>query len=143
MVSEKVVAEGHVMRHAVRAFAKDYGIDVYGRGINPVQSKLQALADYAFSIVIESCQCDIYFSEKLIDCFATGTIPIYWGSKNISRYFDMNGVIMFDNVRELFIMLNNLTMDNYYKRLDAVQANFQLCQGYFCPEDYIYHKYLL
>ena len=141
MVSEKVVATGHVMRHAIRAFAKEYGIAVYGRGINPVQSKLQALADYAFSIVVECCQEEGHFSEKLIDCFATGTIPIYWGS-DISSFFDMKGVIVFDNLRDLFTILPKLEMKDYSDRMSSVHENFQRCQNYFCAEDYIYEKYI-
>ena len=41
-----------------------------------------------------------YFNEKIIDCFFSGTIPIYWGTKNISKYFDENGIIFFPNIDE-------------------------------------------
>ena len=32
-----------------------------------------------------------YFTEKLIDCFLTGTVPIYLGPKQVENYFDPNG----------------------------------------------------
>lgn len=30
---------------------------------------------------VENSQDDTYFSEKLLDCFMTGTVPIYWGAQ--------------------------------------------------------------
>ena len=35
-----------------------------------------------FSVCIENDVYDTYFTEKILDCFATGTIPIYKGTKN-------------------------------------------------------------
>ena len=72
-------------------------VDSFGRGFVAVEHKAEALAQYAFSIAIENSQQDTYFTEKLIDCFSTGTVPIYWGTRKISEYFDMRGVIQFDS----------------------------------------------
>ena len=38
------------------------------------------------------------FTEKLIDAFLTGTIPLYWGCPTIGEFFDMDGILLFDNV---------------------------------------------
>jgi hypothetical protein len=43
------------------------------------QAKAAALRDYMFSIVIENAQVGRYFTEKLIDAIALGTVPVYWG----------------------------------------------------------------
>ncbi len=32
-------------------------------------------------IQVENSQIDTYFTEKLLDCFLTGTVPIYWGAQ--------------------------------------------------------------
>ena len=48
-----------------------------------------------FSIVIENSIESDYFTEKLLDCFLTGTIPIYVGTKTTSEYFDTDGIIYF------------------------------------------------
>ena len=39
-------------------------------------NKKDALNDYMFSIVSENDICEGYYTEKITDCFATGTIPI-------------------------------------------------------------------
>jgi isopentenyl phosphate kinase len=39
-----------------------------------------------------------YYTEKITDCFATGTIPIYYGDRSIGEDFDMNGIIFMDDI---------------------------------------------
>ena len=34
-----------------------------------------------------------YFTEKLLDCFATGTIPVYLGAPDIGKVFNIDGII--------------------------------------------------
>ena len=85
-------------------------IELFGRGHNPLpenheggdyDGKILALKDYAFSLVIENHVQDNYFSEKLLDCLLTGTIPIYHGCKKISEYFNMDGFILFNTEEEV------------------------------------------
>ena len=88
IVSEKTKAPGHKLR---REILEKYGdrLDVYGRGVRPVESKVEALRDYRYSIVVESIRLDGYFSEKLIDCISQGTVPIYWGDPAIGDPDDL------------------------------------------------------
>ena len=46
-----------------------------------------------FSIAIENASYETYFTEKLLDCFATGTIPVYYGAPDIGDYFNKDGII--------------------------------------------------
>ena len=39
-------------------------------------------------------------------------------------------------------MINNLTPDFYYERMDAIKENFERCKQYKSIEDYIYLNYL-
>ena len=47
----------------------------------------KSLRDYMYSVVIECTTDKNYFSEKIIDCFATMTIPIWYGCDNIGELF--------------------------------------------------------
>ena len=71
VVSTKAFLPGHVKRlNFVRAI--EHNIDLFGRGIKELPSKLDGLRDYMFSVAIENVSCDDnYFSEKIIDCFLT------------------------------------------------------------------------
>jgi hypothetical protein len=140
IASDKKITTGHKLRHNIIGRLGDK-MDVYGRGYNPVEKKIEALADYRYSIVIENVAQDNFFTEKLIDCFATGTIPIYWGMPSIGKFFNKKGIITFTSVAELtrkLTLLENNWEKEYDYRKDAIAENFSTCQQYFATEDSIY-----
>ena len=110
-------------------------IDVFGEGRNPIIHKEEGLSEYYFSIVFENDLTKDYFSEKVLDCFALKTIPIYYGIKSLGKYFDENGVIWFDQFN-----LKDLSKDLYYKKIDAVERNYQRIRELKLPEDVILDK---
>jgi hypothetical protein len=115
-------------------------IDFYGRNINPIDYKLKGLKDYMFSVVVENTKKDYYFTEKLIDCFMTGTIPIYWGCPSIGDFFNLKGIIVFDNLLELKDKLKLCTESYYLDNMDAVIDNHNRAYKYLITEDYIYEN---
>eukprot|EP00620_Florenciella_sp_RCC1587_P021099 CAMPEP_0182561832 /NCGR_PEP_ID=MMETSP1324-20130603/4262_1 /TAXON_ID=236786 /ORGANISM="Florenciella sp., Strain RCC1587" /LENGTH=60 /DNA_ID=CAMNT_0024774579 /DNA_START=220 /DNA_END=399 /DNA_ORIENTATION=+ len=50
-----------------------------------------------FHIAIENVKSNGYFTEKLLDCFLTRTVPLYWGCPNIGEYFEVEGMIIIDD----------------------------------------------
>jgi hypothetical protein len=79
---------------------------------------------FQFSIVLENSQQKNYFTEKIIDCLITKTIPIYWGCPNISEFFDTTGWLFFHNFESLLEIINNLDETYYEKFLDVINKNF-------------------
>jgi hypothetical protein len=77
-----------------------------------------------FSLIIENTSERNYFTEKIIDAFQTYTIPIYWGCPNISDYFDDNGIICFSDIDDLMQIIQNITIDDYYSRLESIAYNY-------------------
>lgn len=142
IVSAKKMTHGHMLRHQSVLKFKDK-MDLYGRGYNPVEYKLKCLKDYAFSLTIENTKKDYYFTEKLIDCFMTGTVPIYWGCPSIQKFFNIDGIITFDSVNELSDIIKNLSIDKYNSMIDAIKDNFKKAKEFLIAEDYIYEKYIL
>jgi hypothetical protein len=136
--SGKKFMQGHMLRHAI---AQDFpGIRHYGHGsITPLVNKADGLLSYGFSIVVENDRAKNYFTEKLIDCFACGTIPIYWGCPNIGKYFDLQGIIQFDRITDLPDILARL---DYSKHQAAAIKNQHLARQYVLPEDYMYEHVL-
>lgn len=117
---------GHVLRNAVvENLVNRSDVDCFGRGIRWIESKLEGLADYAFSIAIENCARDYYFTEKIIDCFLTDTVPIYWGCAGIGRYFDTRGMIRFATLDELLAILPTLNFARYQEFVPYARANKQ------------------
>jgi hypothetical protein len=135
--SSKLLCAGHAKRlQYAEKFYRD--VDLYGRGFNPIENKEQGLADYMFSIAIENDQCSGYFTEKILDCFATGTIPVYLGDPDIGIEFNMDGIILLDDN----FSVKDLSVDLYNSKIDAIIDNFNRCMNFFTVEDYIYNNYL-
>jgi len=126
ITTNKAFLPGHVTRLNFVQNIKDR-VDLYGRGIREIPSKLDALHNYAFSVAIENntSKDDYYFTEKLLECFVTGTVPIYHGCPNIGEFFDMSGVLTFSTQEELDDILNNLSEEKYNSMLDSVKVNFK------------------
>lgn len=126
------------------------GVDHFGRGFknelpwsyeyNGIQEsgKLMGLKDYRFSFAFENDNYDSAFCEKLTDCFATGTIPIFWGNPNISDFFDTDGIIIFDSNLDI----NSLNEELYLSKMKSIEINFKLASELMSSEDYIYLNYL-
>jgi hypothetical protein len=140
IASSKNFTDGHAMRHSIIKRFKN--IDLYGRGFNVIDKKLTGLKDYRFSVVVENTKKDYYFTEKLIDCFATGTIPIYWGCPSIDKFFDDRGILSFNTLEELEEILNNLNKELYENKLPYISNNFETAKEYIIAEDYMWEKYL-
>jgi hypothetical protein len=105
---------------------------------------IDSLADYRYSIVIENFVDKRYFTEKLLNCFATGTIPIYIGATDLSE-FNVDGIIQCSTIKDIakFINTNKDNLEDIYNlKMEAVKQNFELCKKYELIEDYIYDNYL-
>lgn len=76
-------------------------------------AKKDPMFDSMFHIAIENTSIANYFSEKLLDCFRTYTIPIYYGCPNIGGYFNIEGIFPVKSVREIIRVCNHLTPDVY------------------------------
>jgi len=117
-------------------------IDMYGRGINEIRCKLDGMKDYKFSVAMENGKFDNYFTEKIIDCFLSGTIPIYYGCDNIGDWFNTDGIISFNTIEELEDIISTLKDSDYEKRLKAVEDNFNRALGEWEDNDRFFNRYL-
>jgi hypothetical protein len=136
--SGKGFTEGHRFRNAImqRQMQINPWIDFFGRGFKPFQTKEEPLADFMFSITMENESYSNYYTEKLMDCFATGTIPIYHGTPKLSDMFNKEGVII---LNENFDP-NSLNEDLYQSKNDAIKENFELCLLHEKSDDVLFQK---
>lgn len=103
-------------------------VDSGGRYLNNigipkgVADKLSFLKDYKFSLAIENVSHEGYCTEKLIESFAAGTVPIYWGAPDIAEYFNPKAFINchdFASVDEVVARIKEIDCDDeeYYRIL--------------------------
>ncbi|MBE3138583.1 MAG: hypothetical protein IMZ63_02070 [Actinobacteria bacterium] len=135
--SDKNFGPGHTIRlNYVKKFRNK--LDLFGRNIKTIERKEEALCDYMFSVTIENDQYETYWTEKILDCFVSGTVPVYLGSPDIGNFFNMDGIILLtDNFDP-----STLSYDRYISMMPAIQDNFERAIKFNNIEDLIYSKYL-
>lgn len=137
IASNKILCEEHVLRQQVVETYK-HKLDLYGKGYNEITDKILGLKEYCFSITMENSTYPIGYTEKIADCFATGTIPIYYGCREIDTIFNPDGIIwLHDDFN-----IDELSFDLYHSKLDAIRDNFNLIKNWPTAEDYIYLHYI-
>ena len=148
IASNKGYTEGHRRRlKVVKAYVDKFGQeDLYGWGLThelPLKEKSRGLADYMFSFACENANYPTYFTEKLTDCFACGTIPVYYGTAGVAQYFNPEGIIFLDqNSPWDNIPWDKLTEEYYESKKDVIKENFEIAQCMRVAEDYMYGNYL-
>lgn len=144
--SDKAMCEIHKKRIALAKFCHNNHLaDVYGKVVGGEYVAIEkTLEEYRFSFAIENSQTDYYFTEKITNCFAAQTIPIYFGARKIGDFFNEDGIIFiteknWDNIESV---LKQCTAQEYTRRLPAIIDNYQRVQQYMNMQDYLYERYL-
>lgn len=125
-------------REAVEFFSLKKDFEFYGRGWNPhhfssyqgeAGSKVETLKNYRYALCYESLhQVKGYITEKIFDCFAAGTIPIYWGASNIDATIPKECYIdrrLFSSNEELAAFLDRLGPEDYASYLKNIEEFLQ------------------
>jgi hypothetical protein len=103
--------------------------------VNPFiqKDKFPLFETYQYSFIIENSSQTNYFTEKLIDCLITKTIPIYYGCPNISEYFDTTGWILLTaptaegRIHEFLSKWQGYTEHSYQQFSQTIEANYKKC----------------
>lgn len=154
IVSEKRALPGHILRHeVVERFNGRAGFEVYGPGYVALprnswghDSKIPALRDATFALAIEALDTGVLISEHTLDCFLTGTIPIYWGSEEALKRcgFDRHGMIIASD-REELTMAVQYALDHgealYEETYTFRVFNWIVAHEFVSTEDWLWRKY--
>lgn len=125
IASTRKICSGHEFRQIIADFSEKNNVDLFGRGRSKeIENKVDGVKDYMFSIAMENSIINTYYTEKILDCFLTGTVPIYWGTNKIGEIFDKRGILHFNNIEELKNILETLSTQKYFEMLPYIQQNF-------------------
>ncbi len=107
-------------------YGKKWEEGVYSsyRGAPP--DKLATIKNYRFSICYENMR-DVkgYITEKIFDCFAAASIPVYWGASNITDTIPKECFIDrrdFSTLDELHAFLKAMTEEEYNGYVERIHA---------------------
>ena len=143
--SAKQMVEGHRIRHDYARKFKDH-LDLFGGACGSPKiggdavhpDKSRGLIPYMFSITMENCRTAFYYSEKITDCFVTGTVPVYWGSDDIFEIFDRRGVLILDDDFDI----GTLSVDLYYDMMPHIETNFAIATSLEGADDLLFDRYI-
>ena len=82
-----------------------------------VKDKLNFIRRYKFNIAVENTDVDGYVTEKIMEPFVAGTVPIYWGNSWVKKEFGEGGYI---NIQDFD------TLDRAVEFIKKVDANDEL-----------------
>lgn len=102
------------------------------------------VAPYRFSVVFENVIDDFFFTEKITNCFACQTIPIYVGAPCIGDFFNLDGIISVrpERVSDLEGICRKATASFYEERLSAVLDNYRRVMDYTHPLTWMLEKHI-
>ena len=86
-----------------------------------IKNKIQFLSSYKFSIAIENSEGDGYITEKIMDSFYSGTIPIYYGDYMVDEFINPKTYILVKGEKDIKEKIEYIKMidndDKKYKSL--------------------------
>lgn len=123
ITSNQKVTNGHRQRmHFLEKIKKIKELDLFGRGIKPIDDKWDVLSKCKYGIAYENYSAPYYWTEKIIDCYLSYTMPIYIGNQAISNYFPKESYIQIDpksvDIEEQIKEI--LKLDLYEKNMDSI-----------------------
>lgn len=81
------------------------------------ESKKETLSNYKFALCFENLAMKGYITEKIFDCFYSGTIPIYWGGNDIEDWIPKDTYIKISDFK------NAKTLSHYLLHLSEEEIN--------------------
>jgi hypothetical protein len=121
-------------------------IDSGGRLFNNigyyVKDKFSFQSKYKFTIAFENSYGNGYTTEKILDAFASGTVPIYWGNPMIYKDFNPKSYINvhnFEDINDLILHIkevdNNSSLFESYIRapifIEGNEPNLEILINFF------------
>ncbi len=72
------------------------------------------------------------------DCFATATVPVYWGADTIAEVFDPSGILWLDDD----FRVGDLSFELYESMLPAVKNNLRILRELESSADRLFRRFI-
>ena len=139
--------QGYIVREEIAALYYARLYDGFGTifGFQVLDRKDAALWPYRFHIAVENVSRRYWITEKVWDCFATRTVPLYWGCEgDMSRFaelgFDIAGIMPWHTIAGLKECLSAIAKHGesmYTDMAAAIATNYAVARRLYCAEVYL------
>ena len=136
VTSTKNFTSGHELRHNIFNFFENVNtindLEIYQHKSPPFHIRRNDFFETSkFHVAVENAKEVNYFTEKLIDCFASKTIPVYYGCSNIGDFFNLDGMIIFNDYDEFLEKIGSVTPSMYDEMQSSIEDNYERCKKYY------------
>jgi len=127
-------------------------IDSLGKYLNNMggklcEDKLKTQSQYKFTIAFENSAHPGYTTEKLIDAFAAGTVPIYWGDPEVTKVFNPKAFINISGYQDIpeaiekikFLDSNDIAYNNMLQEPALLSEEYNLSNMYERLEAFLFN----
>ena len=111
IISNAYITDGFRLNF-IKELNKYKKVDMGGRyknNVGKIKNKIKFLSSYKFSISMENTEADGYSSEKIINSFLSGTIPIYYGDYMIDEFINPDTYILIRGEKDITVFRNLIT----------------------------------
>jgi len=142
ILSNKALTDGHKARLRLAeqiAAALGDAVDVFGIGLDASKfsgrykgiagdhksrCRYNVLVQYQYVLACENAQHNNYFTEKVMDAWLAGAIPLYWGAPNLDKFVPRDSFIALPKSLEnaLSVVLNAVSNPPSSIQIQAVHA---------------------
>lgn len=97
---------------------------VYGKGVNPINDKADAINEFKYHLVIENYIGNHHFTEKIADAFLGESLPFYVGAPNLKDYIPEKSFIQLDIndiEKSAETIINSINNNEFEKRYESIR----------------------
>lgn len=133
--NELYSARREIVQFYSQYYSKD--LDLFGPSWPPIPvykglisgtllDKVDKLKSYKFCYAYENVKNEPgYITEKMLNCFQAGCVPIYWGAPNVLKYIPSSCFIdrrKFSSEAEVYAYIKNMKEEEYNKYIASIKA---------------------
>ena len=140
--SSKTATSAQRARLALVSLLKEQlgdALHVYGRGFNPVDDKMSAIAPYKYHVVLENNYLDNFWTEKLSDAWLGWALPLYLGAPNLNAVCPAAGFVPLP-VGNLEACAQSIISAIESSLWEARQAELALCRNWMLETTNIFAR---
>lgn len=140
--SSKTATSAQRARLALVSLLKEQlgdALHVYGRGFNPVDDKMSAIAPYKYHVVLENNYLDNFWTEKLSDAWLGWALPLYLGAPNLDAVCPAAGFVPLP-VGNLEACAQSIISAIESSLWEARQAELALCRNWMLETTNIFAR---
>lgn len=106
---------------------------------NFVDEAIRLISQYKFYIAMENEIIDGYITEKIINAYLAKSVPIYWGTPDIYKFFSPNSIIDINNFDCMSLAIKHIISTAHSMSLCRAMINTEKLYAHTMDDLFSWH----